>query len=816
MDLENQLEVTYPIPFAFSNMISIKSESSIVDKLVCYHCGQPCNNENFIFNDKTFCCYGCQTVYQILNENDLCEYYNFETNPGIRKETDEDDDLAYLNADSIRKKLLDFELAGLARVTFYIPAIHCISCVWLLENLQKLDRAILKSEVNFVKKTVQIDYKPDDIQLSKVAQLLSITGYKPLINLEGKKSVDKGKGNDLILQLAIAGFCFGNIMMLSFPEYLGIDSGDTDLRSLFSYLNLGLILPVLIFSAKDYFFAAWKSFAQRQINIDVPIAVGLLVLFVRSAHDIITGAGPGYLDSLAGLVFFLLIGRWFQNKTYESLAFDRDYKSYFPLAVYRKDRDDWNPIGVYDLRQGDQIRIRNKEIIPADSFLISPQAYVDYSFVTGESKPVGIKAGDFVYAGGRLVGQPVVLTVNKETSQSHLTSLWNKDVFEKPESKSYKSLIDKVARVFTWTVLILALATGLFWFFHDKSQMWLVVTAVLMVACPCALALAAPFTYGTMLRVFGTHGLYLKNADVVENMAGINSIVFDKTGTITQGATDIDWQGNLAMEELTMIKTLTGSSTHPLSILITKSIPGRLSEQSFSFEEIPGQGIIGKFDETEIRLGSAQFVEGGQTNAKLNSRVFVSIDGEVRGYFSIGTSLRTGVKELASKLGERIKALLSGDGVGEKEKMKTVFAESTELIFNLSPHDKLTYISALQEQGEKVMMLGDGLNDSGALKQSNVGIAVADDTSVFTPSCDGILRGDKLAYLDRFLSLSHAAVVILKISLAISFLYNIVGLGFAVTGHLTPLVAALLMPLSSISIVVFTTFSVNLVAKKTL
>ncbi|MFZ1809449.1 MAG: heavy metal translocating P-type ATPase metal-binding domain-containing protein [Cyclobacteriaceae bacterium] len=785
--------------------------------VACFHCGQPCKEGDFLTNDKSFCCYGCKTVYEILNENDLCEYYDFESNPGVRLEVDKDETYAYLDNPEISSKLLLFEINGLSRVQFYVPAIHCISCIWLLENLNRLDTGVLKSEVNFAKKTVLVDFKVQDIPLSKVASLMASTGYKPLISLDSEKETPKKNlDKQLIIQLAVAGFCFGNIMLLSFPEYFGIDHAEKSLRELFSYLNIVLALPVIFYSGRDYFISAWKSFRQQQINLDVPIAIGITVLFVRSASDILSQSGPGYMDSLAGLVFFLLIGRWFQDKTYESLAFDRDYKSYFPLAVYRKEKDDWKACVVHQLDKGDHIRIRNKEIVPADSLLINDSAYVDYSFVTGEANPVKVNAGELVYAGGRIVGQPAALTITKKTSQSHLTSLWNNDAFNKPESKTYQSLMDKVAKVFSWSVLGLALATGLYWYWADASRVWLIVTAVLMVACPCALALAAPFTYGSMLRVFGNHGLYLKNAEVVESMANVDAIVFDKTGTITHGSNSVVWNGTISDEELMVVKTIASSSTHPLSILITKSINGNVLKLIDDYEEFPGKGVLGRVDDMAVLLGSETFVGAKETEAYAGTRVYVAINGLQKGYFEIGTLVRPGIKELLRNLGARVRALLSGDSSAEKERMQAIFDANTLLKFSQTPHDKLHFISELQSKGNTVMMLGDGLNDSGALKQSDVGIAIADDTGVFTPSCDGILNGPQLEKLDVFLELSKSALTVLKVSLGISLLYNILGLSFAVTGHLTPLVAAILMPISSISVVVFTTFMVNMIARKKL
>ncbi|MGE0588373.1 MAG: heavy metal translocating P-type ATPase [Cyclobacteriaceae bacterium] len=782
----------------------------------CYHCGQPCETTSFTIDEKSFCCYGCKTVYEILAENDLCEYYNFESAPGVRLDGEYEDAYTYLDDDKIKSKLLLFHIGDHARVQFYIPSIHCISCIWLLENLNRINSGVIKSEVNFAKKTALIDFDASKISLGSVAALLASTGYRPLISLEGetnekKKSVGNRK---LLIQLAVAGFCFGNIMLLSFPEYLGIDHLDVSLQKIFSYLNVALAIPVLLFSGADYFTSAFKSFRQQQVNIDVPIALGILVLFVRSASDILMETGSGYMDSLAGLVFFLLIGRWFQDKTYENLAFDRDYKSYFPLAVYRKNADGWKATLVHELKKGDQVRIRNKEIVPADSLLLTDIVQVDYSFVTGEAKPVDVKAGELIYAGGRIVGQPALMTIAKETSQSHLTNLWNNEAFTKPESRNYKTLMDKVAHVFTWSVLGLALATGFFWWWFNSEHVWLIVTSVLMVACPCALALAAPFTYGSMLRVFGRNGLYLKSADVVENMAAVDAIIFDKTGTITHGSKNISWKGTITKEELQMVRSVASCSTHPLSVLLAQNLKDGLDATPTKFTEYPGQGIEGTIGSTVILIGSAAFT--GSTESEGYSRVYISIDGVVRGFFEVGTTLRPGVSALASRLGNKIKALLSGDTSADEDRMREVFPVGTQMAFQQSPQNKLDYIENLQKEGAHVMMLGDGLNDSGALKQSHVGIAVSDDTGVFTPACDGILSGAKLSYLDRFLSLSKSALTILKISLGISLAYNVVGLSFAVTGHLTPLVAAILMPISSISVVVFTTFMVNLVSRRVL
>lgn len=794
----------------------MEAEVAVKKELTCYHCGNVCE-ETLWLEEKAFCCYGCKTVFEILSANELCEYYSLDEKPGLSLRNAGDESYAYLDETEIRRKVVAFDSDDFVRVKFYIPAIHCVSCIWLLENLQKLNTGIVKSEVNFARKSVQIDFTPSAIRLSEVAGLLASLGYAPKINLENEADAMSAGATDrsLVIKLTVAGFCFGNVMLFSFPEYLGLDASDHSLQRIFSLLNIALSIPVFVYSAADYFRASLRSIREKQINIDVPIAAGLLALFLRSSWDILSGFGPGYLDSFTGLVFFLLIGRWFQSKTYESLAFDRDFRSYFPLAVKKLVNSGWKPVIIYDLRKGDQIRVRNMEIVPADSILLDDSALIDYSFVTGESKPITIAQGQQIYAGGRLIGQPVTLAVEKKTSQSHLTSLWNNDAFMKVGESKYKKLIDRAARRFTWIVMGIAIVTAAYWYIVDPTQMWLVVTAVLMVACPCALALAAPFTYGSMVRVFGRNNFYLKNADVIERLGTIDAVVFDKTGTVTHGNTpDINFVGDISSDDEAAIHQLTGCSTHPLSNLLHKHLRSSGKRTVQDYKEFPGKGIEGTLGNNHYRLGSALFAGVNEVETDTTSRVYVAVNHQPRGYYGINTTVRPRLKEMLTRLGERTWALLSGDNESDRGRMQKLFGERVQLLFNQSPHDKLSYVRSLQNAGRKVMMVGDGLNDSGAIRQSDVGIAVTDDTGVFTPACDGILHGEKIGSLDKFVALARSSSAILKTGFVISFMYNAIALSFAVSGHLTPLVAAILMPISSISVVGFTSLAVNFVAKR--
>ena len=300
----------------------------------CFHCGLDIvNEEQIIFDEKSFCCNGCKTVYEIFSLNDMTCYYDFQSAPGATPQ-DIQGKYTFLDNQDIVSKLLEFEDGTTNIVSLYIPHIHCSSCIWILENLQKLDTGIGTSQVNFGEKKVRVNYNPEKTSLRKIVEMLSSIGYEPYISLEnfdeGKKNVDRS----LIYKIGVAFFCFGNIMLLSFPEYFEVNEfWINQYRGFFRWLIFALSLPSFIYSASGYYVSAWKSIRSGMLNIDIPIALGIIVMFVRSTVDIIFGYGQGFFDSMCGLIFFMLLGKLFQTKTYDFLSFERDYKSYFPIAI---------------------------------------------------------------------------------------------------------------------------------------------------------------------------------------------------------------------------------------------------------------------------------------------------------------------------------------------------------------------------------------------------------------------------------------------------------------------------------------------------
>jgi Cu+-exporting ATPase len=461
------------------------------------------------------------------------------------------------------------------------------------------------------------------------------------------------------------------------------------------------------------------------------------------------------------------------------------------------------------LNTGDRMILRNGELIPADAILVSGDASIDYSFVTGESAPAPRRMGDLLYAGGRQQGTVIEAEVVRPVSQSYLTQLWNDNHYEDKNEKSrFQQLVDSISHYFTIVLLAVAVSALAFWLVRgDGVRAWNAFTAVLIIACPCALAIASPFTLGNLLRLFGRAGLYLKNHTVIEKLARINTVVFDKTGTLTcPDAARIDFTGRpLNADEEKIIKSLVQASSHPLSVWLYKSLPGTTAAVE-DFCEITGKGVSGKVFGVTVKVGSASFT-GNSGPRQDSTHIYVNIDHAMRGYFVIGNRYRPGLEALVPALREKgyHLAILSGDHAGEKENLEALFGKGTEMHFEQSPSDKLRYILNLQRRHRNVLMVGDGLNDAGALRQSDAGITVSDDINNFSPACDGILDATQLTALPRMLSIARGSHRVILGSFAIALVYNVTGLCFAVTGTLSPLVAAVLMPMSAVTIISFTT-----------
>lgn len=807
---------------------------------VCTHCQEPLPvgilPENLKIGEHSFCCEGCKMVYEILNANDLCQFYDFNGRNGHKIDLKHhQQSFAWLDDPDTVQKLTQFNDGKLAKVSFRLPDMHCAACIWLLEHLYRLDKGVLRSTVNFPKQTVSIDFNPGETSLRRLAAMLASIGYPPEISLadtEDNAASRRAVPLSLYYKMGVAGFVTGNSMLLSFPEYLGLQQ-ETDgwYFSIFGYLNFLLALPVLFYSSRDYLLSAWNGLKNGHLNIDLPVSLGIIMLFGRSAYEILSGTGAGYMDSFSALVFFLLCGKWFQQSTFHKLSFERDFRSYFPVAATLKLGDgSETTVPLSNLKPGNIILIRNGELVPADGVLSRGTANMDYSFVTGEAAPVEVKTGEKIFAGGKQCGDMIEVALTRTVSQSYLTQLWNDEAFKTPKMGHASQLADMTGKWFTWFLLALDVACLAYWWGYkgDIATAVNTFTAVFMVACPCAIAVSIPFTLGNVQRLLSRNRFYLKNTRVLESLSDIQAVVFDKTGTITSSeysdekgdqlafvAAQTQQSGKISamLQPLDMIaiKSLTYRSSHPASRLIYGAFSADVPvEKVVDYQDITGQGISGTVNGRRWQVGSAHFVLGAEMTASERPKgVYISVDQEVLGYFDVRGRYRSGLRSVLDYFRQIIPVtahkpqvyLLSGDHAQERQNLSAYFTESDSMHFEKSPHQKLEFIRALRQDGRKVLFMGDGLNDAGALREAEVGIVVSENTNNFTPASDAVLHADEFERLPQFLKFAGQSIQLVKISFLIALMYNIGGLTYAVTGQLSPIVAAILMPVSSVTLV---------------
>jgi len=763
----------------------------------CQHCGNPVP-----FGLADFCCSGCETVYTLLYRKGLDRYYALADTPGLTPQEDPTH-YEFLEDPALNDRLHDFQIADRAGITLSIPSIHCAACVWLLENLYQIHDGIGLSEVNLNKRQVRIQYNNKTLTLPELARFLDGLGYPPVFTLiDTDQTNEPSQTRPLLIRLGVAGFCFGNIMLFTFPFYLGLTPAASPQAWSFSLLSLALSIPVLLYSADVYWKAAIRDLKARRLGIDVPITLGLIALLGASLADVFLYQKEGFFDSLAGLVFLLLCGRVFQQKTFERMVFDRDYRSYFPISATRIVNDAEESCALDALNPGDTIRVRHGELIPADGTLSATNTTIDYSFITGEAEPVDAHQGDTLHAGGRINGAPATLTLTRSVSQSYLTSLWNQNA-DGPDEQ--RSITDRLSPWFTATILVIATVAAAVWVSLNPAQAPFVFAAVLIVACPCALALSAPFVHGQALRLLGTHGIYLRNGNVLERLSAIRAILFDKTGTLTAGYdTDFVTPEPVDADSMNVIRNAASLSTHPLCRAL---VTADLTTLEFdTWTETPSQGIHATYNTTSIRLGKTAWLnEHNITTPTLShtgSTIAVAINNHYVGTFVINPHFRTNLSTLLNTLRKGFSlALVSGDRQESAAQLEPYADHFSQIHMATPPHRKAELVEQQQNLGKPVMMIGDGLNDSAALRSSDVGVVVSDDTANFCPASDIIVKAESLPQLPALFTFAKRSSNLTRTCIALSLAYNVVGISIAVSGHLSPLVAAILMPLSSITII---------------
>ncbi|MGE3842997.1 MAG: heavy metal translocating P-type ATPase metal-binding domain-containing protein [Vicinamibacterales bacterium] len=812
--------------------------TATASQTACAHCGLAVP-AHLIRNAESqqFCCAGCRQVYMLVHEWGFDQYYRLVAQQRGVLEPARVSGRSFEDFDDValQSEATDELTAERRRTRLYLEGIHCAACVWLVERLPAVLPGVDEVRLNLASAVADVTWRPGRTRLAAIGRALDRLGYTPHIHRashvqESRRAEDRAS----LARVGVAVACAMNLMFLHGALYAGEYSGmEAAYATFFRWLSFGVTLPVLLYSARPFFHTALAGVRARVIHIDVPVVIGITVAFAVSTINTVRGAGPLYFDSLAMLVAALLSARQVQRST-QRAALERadSLRGVAFLEFARKltgaDADATAaevPLSV--LSAGDLVEVRSGELVPVDGVVQNGRSSLDNAVLTGESIPVGVVEGDRVNAGATNLGARLVVRVEASGSRTRVGALM---AIVEDALSSKPTLLrrtDLLARRFVQVLLVLAVATGAIWIHQGAELAMERVVALLVVACPCALGLSVPLAISVALMRAARTGVFVKNPDALDRLRQVDTVLVDKTGTLTTGeARVVRWFGEDSV--LQFARALERESAHSVAGAFqrTGGQSLHLVRSVSDVSEVPGQGISGRLNDREIRVGNRAHMEaggGGLPDAVERhamacideglSPVFVSVDGHISGVAGIGDALRPDAAATVAELvrrGIRVR-ILSGDHPAVVARIGAALAlPADDALGGLTPEAKRDIVSGLVGGGAgsgAVAMVGDGVNDAAALALADVGIAVQGGTGATIVAADVVLTREGLSpLLDILDGASRLRRVILR-NIAFSLFYNAAAAALAITGSIGPLGAAVLMPVSSVTVVLSSAFT---------
>lgn len=720
-----------------------------------------------------------------------------------------------------------------AKVNFYLKDMHCAACVWLLERLPEVCPGVIEARAHYGRSRIHITFDPSQVALASIAETLDALGYPPRPLSSGQhEGAKRRERKRSLLRLAVAGMCAGNTMMFAVSLYQGWFTGiATEYERFLSAVSMLLALPAVLYSAVPFYRAAYSGLRVRMLHIDLPITIGIVLGFLASVFNTLRGEGHVYYDSITALIFLLLLGRWLQRASVDKVLERAELLySLAPRSARRRKAGNVEEIYSGSIRPGDILLIGVGEIACADGCILEGESAFDRSVLTGESRAVPARVGDRVFAGTKNLEQEVALEVEKADADSRLGSLLSELEASAERKAPLVEMTDAIAGYFVATVLILAMFTALYWYFNAGFEMAFETTlALLVVSCPCALGLAAPISFSIALSSAAKRGIFIKEAAVFERLARIAHVCFDKTGTLTYGEPmiveyKIQQAVTLSYEQLIdRVVQLEGGQVHPVAETF-RAERERLSDLGMQSKSL--------FVETKMALGRGVFGEtkGGEHwffgSSKWAAAEKVSIDpaldSAIASYksrqlspvvlvrndtaiavFGLGDRLRDEAPSVVLSLQEQQRevSIISGDHPEIVNALaKTIGIKDSFVCGGLEPEEKAEKLEQFI-QVSPTMMVGDGVNDAAAIALADVGVAVRGGAEASLRSADVFFSETDLSGVLRVLAGGRKTLAVVKRNLILSLIYNISGATLAIAGLVSPLLAAVLMPLSSLTVV---------------
>lgn len=766
-------------------------------KLPCAHCGTPVEAEH----EPAFCCTGCATVHAALADAGLSSFYALRARLG---------DVGGPTATSVQAgSFRHFDdpaflerFAHGDRIELAVEGVHCAACVWVVEQLPRIVPGVTQARLDFGRARVHLQWDQDQVPLSAIAEELAKLGYPPRPVGAAGEAARRRADRRALIRLGISAALAGNAMLLAFALYSGADR-DAMFSRPFEWLSLLLAIPAVTYGAWPFYRAAWAGLRVRVLHLDLPIAIGLLAGFFYSVFETIRGGGEVWYDTVTLLVFLLLAGRYAQQRGQQAAMNRAELLAALTPGRATRWRDsDWESVAASSLQSGDRVRVRSGESLPGDGEVVAGEGHIDQRLLTGEARPVPVLPGGHVFAGTVNLGNPIEVRLTAVGGDTRVGHLMARAGAEDQERAPLVALADRLTGWFVAIVLGLALLGGIAWWFVDPSQALGVAVALLVVTCPCALGLATPVALAVARGQAARAGILFRSTAAIERLATIDRVCFDKTGTLTEGRLAVVGAA-LTPEQTRWVGAVASASVHPVSRALAAWAGSTL--QPTEVKEIPGTGITGVVDGHTIEIGSPLRLAGAQAfhtdqhtaTTAGHTPVLIRIDGQAVALVAVGDRIRPESAPAIAALqaaGVQVE-ILSGDHPD------AVAAVARQLGVSIAhggatPEDKARSVAT-----GLTAMVGDGLNDAAALRAARVGLAVHGGAEVALQVADAFLTRAAPALVVEAREGARRALSVVRRGLAFSLIYNAIFASLALAGLISPLVAAVLMPLSGLTVV---------------
>jgi P-type Cu2+ transporter len=810
------------------------SKSIPKSNVACLHCGQPTTTELDSTELDSFCCGGCQAAYNIIRGEGLEEYYALRQRTGASQSAAVD--LALQN-----ESFVDFDSPrfwqsnvtplpnGFVQTTLRLRGIHCAACVWLLERLPKMLPGVIDARVNLQRLTIELVWKPTDIRLSQIAQQMAKLGYRASSSGDLSKETERKRQNrEELIQIAIAAACSSNIMILAIAMYAGEWSGmAVGHMQLMRGASTIIGLICLLGPGSVFIRGAWAAIQARVPHMDIPVALGLIVGAASGLWNTLRDSGHLFFDSLGMLVFLLLVGRAVQSRQQQKACDAVDLLGQLTPGTARRVRDagvEW--VAIDEIVPGDTLEVLPERIVPCDGRVIYGQSEIDASLLTGESRPMQVAPGDEVIAGTLNRSQTFRMLASQVGQSTRVAKIVDRIEQASMQKAPVEQWANKISGIFVIAVVFVAIAVGLTWWWIDANVWTDRVVAVLIVACPCALGLATPLAVAMGLGQAARQGVLIKGGDTLQRLSTSGVLLMDKTGTLTTGQLKVrQWHGSIAALETSVL--LEQRSKHPVADALRRYWMERtggdrvnLQAELAGLETQVGGGVQGQVDGRFCCVGSRAYLESldvrltdewlaleRQLSADVYSLLWIAENHSVVSCAVLEDSVRPEasrvIERLASK-GWQV-AIVSGDIEKAVRHVAQQVGIAPENAFSqVSPEAKLELVQARKQSGKTVIMVGDGVNDAAALAAADIGIAIGGGAEVSLQAADVYLASGSLEGIESVMNVSRRTLRVIRRNSVASLAYNAFSISLAAVGVLHPLVAALLMPTSGLTVILVT------------